>query len=81
MEAVRTDEVLPEVASGASPTIAKLSPIKPAGVSIAAVAETVEVISSLGNTLTICKQPFFDIIISCFNKVLFVGISPLGTLS
>ena len=70
MEAVRTDEVLPEAASGASPTTAKVSSMEPAGISIAAVAETVEMVSPLGNILTICKQPFLDIIISCFNKVL-----------
>ena len=72
MEAVRTDEALPEVASGASPTIAKVSPMEFAGLSIAAVAEAAEMMSSLNNTLTIHKQSFFDIIISCFNKVPFL---------
>ena len=62
MEAVRTDEVLPEVASGVSPTTAKVSSMEPAGISAATegiigdtVAEAVEVVSPLGNTLTICK--------------------------
>ena len=35
MEAVRTDEVLPEVASGASPTTAKVSSMEPAGIKAA----------------------------------------------
>ena len=78
MEAVRTDEALPEAASGASPTTTKVSSMEPAGISIAAVAEAVEVVSPLGNILTICKQPFLDIIISCFNKVLFAAVLPLG---
>jgi len=63
MEVVRTDEVLPEVASRAFLTTAKVSPMEPAGLSVAAVAEATEMMSSLGNTLTIRKQSFFDIII------------------
>ena len=35
MEAVRTDEILSEIASGASPAAAKVSFMEPAGVSIA----------------------------------------------
>ena len=70
MEVIRMDEVLPEVASEASPTTAKVSFMEPVGISVAAVAEAVKVVPPLGNTLTICKQPFLDIIISYFNKVL-----------
>ena len=70
MEVVRTNEVLPEVAFGASPTTAKVSSMEPARISVAVVAEAVEAVSPLGNTLTICKQSFLDIIIPCFNEVL-----------
>ena len=35
MEAIRTDEILPDVASGASPATAKVSSMEPAGVSVA----------------------------------------------
>jgi len=79
MEAVRTDEILPMVAYGASPATAKVSFMEPVGVSIAiegvpgdTVTEAVSLMisSPLGNTLTICKQSFLDIIIPCFNKVL-----------
>ena len=58
MEVVRTDEVLPEVASRASLTTAKVSPMEPARLSIVAVAEAAEMMSSLGNTSTIRKQSF-----------------------
>jgi len=70
MEAVMTDEVLPEVASGASPTTVRVSSMEPAGISVAAVAEAIEAVSPLGNILIICKQSFLDLIIPCFNKVL-----------
>ena len=72
MEAVRTGEILPEVASGVFPTTAKVSSMEPAGISIAIVAETISLLisSPLSNTLTICKQSFLDIIIPCFNEVL-----------
>jgi len=43
------------------------------------VVEATGTISSLDNTSTIRKQSFFDIIISCFKKVLFAGSPPLGT--
>ena len=35
MEAVRTDEILPEIASGTSPATAKVSSMEPAEVGIA----------------------------------------------
>ena len=75
MAAVRTGKILPEIASGASPTTAKVSSMELAGVSITTVAEAVEamslmITSPLGNTLTICKQSFLDITIPFFNKVL-----------
>ena len=78
MEAVRTGEILPEVASGASPTTAKVSSMEPAGVSVAAVEAVSLMISSpLGNTLAICKQSFHDIIIPCFNEALLQVFRPL----
>ena len=88
MEAVRTDEILPEIASGASPATTKVSSMEPTGVSVAiegvprdTVVETVEAVSLmtsslLGNTLTICKQSFLDIIIPCFNEVLLQVFHP-----
>ena len=69
MEVARMDGVLPEVTSGASSTTAKVSSMESARISIAAVAEAVEAVSPLGNTLIICKQSFLDIIIF-FIKVL-----------
>ena len=77
--AFRTDEILPEIASGASPATAKFFSIEPAGVSVAiegvpgdTVVEAVSLMTSspLGNTIAICKQSFLDIIILCLNKVL-----------
>ena len=73
MEVIRTDGVLPEVASRVSPTTTK----EPAGISVAAVAEVVEATSPLGNTLIIYKQPFFDIIVPYYKEVLYVGVPPL----
>jgi len=75
MAAVRTGKILPEIASGASPTTAKFSSMEPVGVSIATVAETAEAVSlmissPLSNILNIYKQSFLDIIIPHFNKVL-----------
>ena len=81
-EAVRTDEIHPEIAPSASPATAKVSSIEPAGVSVAiegvprdTVIEAVEAVSlmtssPLGITIAICKQFFLDIIILYFNKVL-----------
>ena len=66
-EALRTDEVLPETASGASPSTARVSSIEPIGVSTAVeealgdiVVEAVGAMSvmtssPLGNIIVICK--------------------------
>jgi len=69
MEDVRTDEILPEITA-----TARVSSMEPAGFSatIKGVLGDIvaKAVSPIGNTLTICKQPFLDFIISCFNKVL-----------
>jgi len=60
--------------------------MEPAGISAAVegipgetVAEAVEAVSPLGNTLISCKQFFPDIYYVLFQQSLFTGVPPLGT--
>ena len=74
-KAFRTDEVLPEISSGASPATTRVSSMEPTGVSTAVkgapeniVVEAVGAVSvmtspPLDNIIVICKQSFLHIII------------------
>jgi len=77
-EALKTDEVFPEIASGASPATVAVSSMEPIEVSTAIegapediVEEAVGAMSvmtsaPLGNIIVICRRPLLDVIILLF---------------